>query len=100
MSNVSLIDGHLDNAEHCVCCGQVIPEGRQVCIICGKKVDTKVKADVVEVVRCKDCKHYHRGKESTICDYDYCDILYYCDGSHRTACEEDYCSYGKRKGKE
>jgi predicted nucleic acid-binding Zn ribbon protein len=41
MANVSLIDGHLDNAEHCVCCGQVIPEGRQVCIICGKKVNGK-----------------------------------------------------------
>ena len=41
MSNVSLIDGHIDNAEHCVCCGAVIPEGRQVCIICGKKVNGK-----------------------------------------------------------
>lgn len=57
----------------------------------------KPNTDYVEVVRCKDCEHYHREKESTICDYDYCDILYYCDGSHRTACEEDYCSYGKRK---
>ena len=57
----------------------------------------KNKADYVEVVKCKDCEHYHIGKESVICDYDYCDILYYCDGSHRTACEEDYCSYGKRK---
>ena len=39
MSNVSLIDGHLDNAEHCVCCGAVIPEGRQHCVICGYKAD-------------------------------------------------------------
>ena len=39
MSNVSLIDGHIDNAEHCVCCGQVIPEGRQHCVICGYKAD-------------------------------------------------------------
>ncbi len=57
----------------------------------------KDKSQFVEVVRCKDCEHYHKGKESTVCDYDYCDILYYCDGSHRTACEQDYCSYGKRK---
>ena len=41
MSNISLIDGHIDNAEHCVSCGAVIPEGRQVCIICG----LKTKAD-------------------------------------------------------
>lgn len=31
----------MSNAEHRVCCGQVIPEGRQVCIICGKKVNGK-----------------------------------------------------------
>ena len=56
MSNISLIDGHIDNAEHCVCCGAVIPEGRQVCIICGLKTNYKQStADVVEVVRCKDC---------------------------------------------
>lgn len=34
MSNVSLIDGHMDNTERCVCCGKVIPEGRQVCPEC------------------------------------------------------------------
>ena len=25
-----------DNAEHCVFCGKTIPEGNQVCIICGR----------------------------------------------------------------
>ena len=30
-----------ENAERCVCCGQVIPEGRQVCVICGYKADKK-----------------------------------------------------------
>ena len=59
MSNISLIDGHIDNAEHCVCCGAVIPEGRQVCIICGLKTNYKQSAaDMVEVVRCKDCKYF------------------------------------------
>lgn len=62
----------------------------------GKALDIARANNVDKVVRCKDCKHYHKGKESTVYDYDYCDILYYCDGSHRTACEEDYCSYGKR----
>ena len=41
MSNISLTDGHIDNAEHCVSCGAVIPEGRQVCIICGLKTNYK-----------------------------------------------------------
>lgn len=26
-----------DNAEHCVCCGEVIPEGRQVCPYCERE---------------------------------------------------------------
>lgn len=76
------------NAEHCVCCGDIIPEGRQVCPICEKMqfppdyidrrkltakmrelistrlfneedmldlVNEQPRADVVEVVRCKDC---------------------------------------------
>ena len=34
MSNVSLIDGHMDNADHCVSCGAIIPEGRMVCPMC------------------------------------------------------------------
>lgn len=33
MSGVSLIDGHID-ADRCVVCGEVIPEGRQVCPKC------------------------------------------------------------------
>ena len=52
-------------------------------------------ADVVEVVRCKDCKHYNNKR--TFYDDDVCEILYYCDGVHRTACERDFCSYGERR---
>lgn len=65
--NVSLVDGRFENAEHCVCCGAVIPEGSQVCIICGFKANFKQSiADVVEVrhgkwimrggrFRCSEC---------------------------------------------
>ena len=34
MSNVSLIDGHIDNVNRCVVCNKIIPEGRQVCYPC------------------------------------------------------------------
>lgn len=62
MSNISLIDGHIDNAEHCVCCGAVIPEGRQVCIVCGLKTNYKQStADVVEVRHGQWQKHYKSG---------------------------------------
>jgi hypothetical protein len=33
--NVSLIDGHIDNEERCAYCDRVIPDGSQVCILCG-----------------------------------------------------------------
>ena len=93
MSNVSLIDGHIDNAEHCVCCGAVIPEGRQGCIICGVETNYKLStADVVEVVRCKDCKYAFHHPLGYI----------YCHRDGRNAYEmvfkkDSFCSYGERK---
>lgn len=88
MSNISLIDGHIDNAEHCVCCGAVIPEGRQVCIICGLKTNYKQSAaDVVEVVRCKDCKNLMFSDFYGECSKGYLGIVQ----------PNDFCSYGERK---
>ena len=26
--------GRVQNAEHCICCGEIIPEGRQICVAC------------------------------------------------------------------
>ena len=31
----------MSNAEHCVCCGKVIPEGSQYCIVCGMEKPKK-----------------------------------------------------------
>lgn len=64
----------------CVCCGEEVPEGRQVCPSC----------DVVAVVRCKDCKHLN---------------LFTCPLSYIEKHElifinkdpEFYCGYGERK---
>lgn len=44
-------------------------------------------SDLVEVVRCKDCKHYRDSFP-----YDTCDVF---DAKATDA--EDYCSYGERK---
>ena len=54
-------------------------------------------ADVVEVVRCKDCKHfstskYHTGEEYTCCDMWSYDEMIECK-------ENGFCSYGERKEK-
>ena len=42
-------------------------------------------ADVVEVVRCKDCRHYDKG------------ACWDQDAYGRCWREDDYCSYGERK---
>ena len=39
MSEVSLVNGHIDDIERCVCCGEVIPEGRQYCFNCGNEAN-------------------------------------------------------------
>lgn len=55
-------------------------------------IDQIPAADVVPVVRCKDCKHYDMG----VC------LKIYSDGNaHPEAWQsrrsEDFCSYGERK---
>jgi transposase len=42
--SVSLIDGHIDEiieSNRCVCCGEVIPEGKWVCPDCLEKGASK-----------------------------------------------------------
>ena len=99
MSNISLTDGHIDNAEHCVCCGAVIPEGRQVCIICGLKTNYKQSTDdVVEVVRCKDCKNAYINSFSAQSGIALCKLLTNrANGEQMLMRQDDFCSYGERK---
>lgn len=99
MSKVSLINGHIDGAETCVICGRDIPEGSQVCVICGK---TEPR-DLVEVVRCKDCKHANElvGFERQL----YVAGCVACKQIHQNSerivmLATDFCSYGERRGKE
>ena len=47
--------------------------------------------DAVEVVRCKDCKHWH--KDTVFCGY-----MPYGEASERVNWyADDFCSYGERK---
>ena len=49
----------------------------------------KPVADVVPVVRCRDCKHY---------DGDFCNNdQWWNDDSYITVDDDDFCSYGERK---
>ena len=60
---------------------------------CLEHILTSEPADVVEVVRCKDCMYYH-----SISKLKYCNKHIDCwgDGEIYTD-EDDYCSYGERR---
>lgn len=77
------------NAERCVCCGAIIPEGRQVCLIC--ELNVKNKCNLVEVVKCKDCVHLVKSDPGHP-DCDYCERLI-CG----TVQPDFFCAAGKRR---
>ncbi len=57
-------------------------------------LDQLPKVDAVEVVRCKDCKHYNE-------DALDCNLLPWVDSSeHENWYADDFCSYGERKDNE
>ncbi len=61
------------------------------CVTEGKEVNPvkPLSADVVEVVRCGECRHYllwSDGRE-----------LHHCDKHDRVAFADDFCSYGERR---
>ena len=56
----------------------------------GEAISVTPTADVVEVVRCKDCKHYEYGNSDKE-DWGYCWFNDTCFESN------GFCSYGERK---
>lgn len=52
-------------------------------------------ADVVEVVRCKDCKHLTVHNSQTL--YAYCEKTKYRFEPFQTDTRTHFCSYGERK---
>lgn len=59
------------------------------------EIDDIEAADVVEVVRCKDCAMYKKDKE--LAEANYCDPNVYCGLLRTEMAEDGYCSYGRRK---
>ena len=58
-------------------------------------IENQPAADVVEVVRCKNCEYFIASKYKPFCQY-HTNNAGYCD----EACwvnENDFCSYGERK---
>ena len=60
--------------------------------------DLLSNGDIVEVVRCKDCKYYRSGKHFT--DINFCQKLpYYAEKGGLNTTDDDFCSLGERKEK-
>lgn len=62
----------------------------------GTGSDVYRSADVVEVVRCKDCKHWRHETEERIEHYE-CNIFCGAYGRGYPTGADDFCSYGERK---
>ena len=63
-------------------------------------VEEQPIADVVEAVRCKDCKYYHAswlpGLQKND-NYGQCEKLHFLSEEYSTRFDDDFCSYGERK---
>ena len=61
-------------------------------------IETQQTANVVEVVRCKDCRHYKRNVPCVGGYYNGCDE-WLDEGNPITVYDNDFCSYGERAEK-
>lgn len=66
-------------------------------------IDSIPAADVVEVVRCKDCKYFLQYSEKYAQEVEHADgdcliKIMHCQGKQYYACQyDDYCGYGERR---
>lgn len=54
-------------------------------------------ADVVEVIRCKDCKHWQNSGSKMGESFDNMQYVGGCEWSCFRRFENDFCSYGEKK---
>ena len=92
--------------DRCICCGDIVPEGRMVCPICLAKlkdapttlrtmtleeelVGKWATGKLIEPISCRECRWY--SKEQGVCFHPHSNRLY--------VSEDFYCAYGKRREK-
>lgn len=64
-----------------------------ICVAAVTELQDLPPADVVEVVRCKDCKHLDKGENDS---ESWCECTAHF-GKYFAVNEDDFCSYGERK---
>ena len=60
------------------------------------KIEGIPTADVVEVVHCKDCKHFNREEPCVGGTYEACMLLSGADGCGMNVEEDFFCAYGEK----
>ena len=124
MSSVSLINGHIDDDNYIGDIShniyvKVVEEADQMIFKTVKRIGNEYKlnflvdkskviealtdyqrkingtADIVEVVRCKDCVYYNNG----VCEYLTESEMRILAGCEVVVGGADYCSYGERRDK-
>ena len=60
-------------------------------------VDEIPSADVIEVVRCKDCKHIDWETAEPIISNGIASVTCWCNSFQQYVRVDDFCSYGERK---
>ncbi len=63
-----------------------------------RSIDRTPTADVVEVVRCKDCEYFYKPHEQSFsCYCTHVQWAEYADGNGMRVSGIDFCSYGERR---
>ncbi len=74
MSNEKLAAGHTNNADRCVFCGEIIPEGRMVCLVCEKNTNMTF-GERLKKIRLE--RGYSQNKLAKIIGVEQCSISLY-----------------------
>lgn len=94
--NADVVVENIDEWLDCVGCA-VIGKGLSYYYELLGCIEEAPTVDAVEVVRCKDCKHYNKHLAlEPFCEY-LTDKLGYCDDVVYMQ-DDDFCSYGRRDG--
>lgn len=89
-----IADAKLKNLLTGNCENEKAIEGMVYEVLCPRDVPS---ADVVEVVRCKDCIYHYTWTDVDGCLYHSCARRLDDPGHDSCVCINDFCSYGERK---
>ena len=89
----AIYDSLTYNEDKQICAGQLTTFTEAIL-----RVKEAPAADVVEVVRCRACKHWKPSGSKTVNPFSDMEYIGGCEFTKYCRRESDFCSYGERKG--